>query len=293
MRISTGYQFDQYSLQIASSQARYVRAQQQVATGKRIHTPSDDPSGTATVLHVRSLMSAATQYQSNVERAKGHLGFTESALGEVTNIGRRAYELTLRAANSTTSQTGREAMVTEIEEMQRRLVELGNTQGPMGEYVFGGTMNDARPFSVTGTTLTYNGDAGSIQVETGPVDTLTVNTQGNPMFVDAYAELESLKSDLTGGNIAGLSGPRIEGIQQVLNNVQQQRGVVGSKMRTVDDLNLRYQRMQDDFAKHISDVEEVDIDQAIMQYRQAETAYQAALQVASQGFRLSLMDFIR
>ena len=293
MRISTGYQFDQYSSQIAASQARYVRAQQQVATGKRIQTPSDDPSGTATVLHVRSLMSAAKQYQSNVGRAKGHLGFTESALGEVSNIGRRAYELTLRGANSTTSQTGREAMVTEVEEMQRRLVDLANTQGPLGEYVFGGTRNDARPFSVTGTTLTYNGDAGSIQVETGPVDTLTVNTQGNPMFATAYAELESLKSDLTGGNVSALSGPRIEGIQQVLNNVQQQRGVVGSRMRTVDDLNLRYQRMQDDFAKHISDVEEVDIDQAIMQYRQAETAYQAALQVASQGFRLSLMDFIR
>ena len=58
-------------------------------------------------------------------------------------------------------------------------------------------------------------------------------------------------------------------------------------------LGFFFQRMQDDFAKHISDVEEVDIDQAITQYRQAEVAYQAALQVASQGFRLSLMDFIQ
>ena len=293
MRISTGYQFDQYSAQIAASQARYVRAQLQGATGKRINVPSDDPAGTATVLHVRALKSAAAQYQTNVVRAKGVLGFTESALGEAATIGRRAYELTLQGANSITSQTGRDAMVTEITEMQRRLVDLANTQGPLGEYVFGGQKNDARPFSVTGTTLTYNGDAGAIQVETGPVDTLTVNTQGNPLFVDAYAELEQLKIDLTGGNISALSGPRIEGIQRVLNNVQQERGVVGSKLRTVDELTLRYQRMQDDFAKHISDVEEVDIDQAITQYRQAEVAYQAALQVASQGFRLSLMDFIQ
>jgi len=68
---------------------------------------------------------------------------------------------------------------------------------------------------------------------------------------------------------------------------------VGARLRTVDDLTERYIRMSDEFTKHISDVEEVDVDQAIMQYRLAETAYTAALQVASQGFRLSLMDFIR
>lgn len=293
MRISTGYQFDQYSAQIAASQARYVIAQQQVSTGKRINRPSDDPAGTATVLHVRSLQSAAKQYQNNVDKAKGFLGFTESALSEFATIGRRAYELTLQGANSITSQSGRDAMVSEITEMQRRLVDLANTQGPMGEYIFGGQANDARPFTVAGSTLVYGGDAGNIPVETGPVDTLTVNTQGNPLFVDAYAELESLKNDLTGGNVSALSGPRLEGIQQVLNNVQQERGVVGTKLRTVDELSTRFQRMQDDFSKHISDVEEVDVDQAIVQYRQAEVAYQAALQVASQGFRLSLMDFIQ
>lgn len=293
MRISTSYQYDSYSSQIAASQARYLAAQQQVATGKRIARPSDDPAGVATILSVRSLKATTEQYQRNVQRAKGVLGFTESALGEANTLFRRAYELTLRAANSSTDQTGREAMVAEVSEIQRRLVALGNTQGPSGEYVFAGQANDARPFSVSGSTLAYTGDGGNILVETGPVDTLAINTQGDPMFANAYTELENLKNDLMGGNISSLSGVRIEGIQNTLNAFSQERGVVGSKLRTVEDLTERYTRMSDEFTKHIADVEEVDVDRAIMQYRLAETAYTAALQVASQGFRLSLMDFIR
>ena len=292
MRISTSYQYDSYSSQIATSQARYLEAQQRVATGKRLNRPSDDPAGVATVLSVKSLKATTEQYQRNVQRAKGVLGFTESALGEANTLFRRAYELTLRAANSITDQTGREAMVAEVTEIQRRLVDLGNTKGPSGEYVFAGQANDARPFSVSGTSLTYSGDAGQILVETGPVETLAINSAGDPLFTNAYAELENLKNDLMGGNISSLSGVRIAAIQDTLNAFSQERGAVGARLRTVDDLTARYSRMADEFTKHISDVEDVDVDQAIMQYRLAETAYTAALQVASQGFRLSLMDFI-
>lgn len=292
MRISTAYQYDRYSSQIASSQARYVEAQMRVSTGKRILKPSDDPSGMSTILNVKTLRAATEQYAKNVQAAKGVLGFTESALSEAATLTRRAYELTLSAANSTTTQQARDAMVQEVEQIQRNLVELANTRGPKGEYVFGGQKNDARPFTVTGSTLTYNGDAGDILVETGAVETLAVNTKGDPLFTNAYAELESLKADLLGGNIPALSGVHVAAVQDTLNQIQQQRGVVGAKLRTVDDLTTRYTRMQDDFTKHIADVEEVDVDEAIVQYRLAETAYTAALQVASQGFRLSLMDFI-
>ncbi|MCO5296665.1 MAG: flagellar hook-associated protein FlgL [Fimbriimonadaceae bacterium] len=292
MRISTAYQYDRYSSQIASSQARYMEAQMRVSTGKRINKPSDDPSGVSTILNVKTLQAATKQYAKNVQTAKGVLGFTESALSEAATMTRRAYELTLSAANSTTTQPARDAMIQEIEQMQRNLVDLANTQGPKGEYVFGGQKNDARPFTVTGSTLVYNGDSGDILVETGAVETMTVNSKGDPLFTNAYAELESLKADLSGGNIPALSGVHVGAIQDVLNQIQQERGVVGAKLQTVDDLTSRYTRMQDDFTKHIADVEEVDVDQAIVQYRLAETAYSAALQVASQGFRLSLMDFI-
>lgn len=292
MRISTAFQYDRYSSQIASSQARYMEAQLRVSTGKRIHKASDDPAGVATILNVRTLRAATDQYAKNVQVAKGVLGFTESALAEAATLTRRAYELTLSAANTTTTQPARDAMVQEVEQMQRTLVDLANTRGPKGEYVFAGQKNDARPFSVSGSTLTYNGDAGDILVETGAIETMAVNTQGDPLFTNAYAELESLKADLIGGNIPALSGVHVPAIQDILDQLHLERGLVGAKLRTVDDLTTRYTRMQDDFTKHIADVEEVDIDEAIVQYRLAETAYSAALQVASQGFRLSLMDFI-
>ena len=62
---------------------------------------------------------------------------------------------------------------------------------------------------------------------------------------------------------------------------------------TVDELKAHNQRRIDDFTQRISDVEDVDMAEAITQYQTAQTVYTAALQVASTTHQLSLMDFIR
>src|SRR5687767_12920137 len=120
MRISTGYQFDSYSSQIAASEARMFEAQKRVSTGKRINVASDDPIGTRTVLNYRSLQSANSQYADNLKMAKGFLGFTEESLGETSDVMRQAYQFAVRGANTATDQVGRQGMVAEVTELQRR-----------------------------------------------------------------------------------------------------------------------------------------------------------------------------
>ncbi len=293
MRVSTAYQFESYKRGITSAQERYLDAQRHVSSGKRIETVSDDPFGSSVVLRSSSLKHAIEQYDKNLTTAKDWLGFSESALSDTNDLLKKAYETTVQAANSPTDQIARQAMAQTITEIQQRLVSIANSQGANGQYIFGGQKDAAAPFQVTGTTLVYSGDANSVTVETAAAEALAVNSQGGPLFTSIYANLETLKNDLAGGNVSGLSGIDIKNMQDRLNDVSLERGTIGTKFQHVEDLHTQNVRRRDDFAAQISDIQDVDMSKAILDYKLSETAYSAALQTAAQGFSLSLMDFIK
>jgi flagellar hook-associated protein 3 FlgL len=113
------------------------------------------------------------------------------------------------------------------------------------------------------------------------------------MFIDAYAALESLKNNLQGGNNGALSGIDIPAIQGAMDDFNRERGGIGAKLQQLTQQKTDYQRRIDELSVGISNVEDVDLAEAMVEYQLAETAYTAALNVASQGFGLSLMDFIR
>lgn len=268
-------------------------ASKRLSSGKRINAPSDDAFGTVRSMSMRSIKSAIDQYATNLNTAKGSLGFTESTLGEMTTNVRRAYELAVSGANGATDQIGREAMAAEITQIQSRIVNLANSQGPGGSYLFAGQKTSTKPYVVVGSTLTYNGDTGKMKAEVGPGETITTNVISEPMITDLYNRLESLKSNLVGGQVGAISGTDITNIQASLNAIGFARGDVGASLRNVNELQTQMQRRTDELTTSISDVEDVDITEAMLQYQQANQAYTAALTVASQGFRLSLMDFIK
>lgn len=293
MRISTAYQYSTYTGDIQRAQESMVLAGQQVSTGKRVTKPSDDPLGTSRSLTLRSYKAATQQYQENLQTAKGYLSYSESALSDTYDMVKQAYSLAVSGANSATDQTGRAAMAQQITTMQQRLVQLANTRGPSGQYIFAGQKSTTQPYTQSGTTVTYNGDANPVNVEIGQGEVMQVNTTAEPMFSDLYNKLETLKNNLNGGNVGAISGVSINDMQTAMANISSARGIVGGNLQKVSDYDTQYTKRVDDLTEGISDIEDVDISQAIVSYQQAQNAYQAALSVASKGFQLSLMDFIQ
>lgn len=293
MRISTAYQFETYSADMRRAQERLAIAGAQVSSGKRILKASDDPLGTARTLSMRSYKAATEQYSKNLNVAKGTLGYTEEALGSAYDGIKRAYTLAVSGANSATDQVGRNAMAQEITEIQQRLLQIGNTRGPSGQYIFAGQDNDSVPYTVSGNALVFGGDSNPIHVETSATETMQVNTIAEPLFSDTYNKLETLKNNLLGGNVGAISGVSINDMQAAMTSISASRGQVGAKLKQVEEYTTQYTRRVDDLTKGISDIEDVDIAEALTSYQLAQTAYEASLRVASQGFQLSLMDFIQ
>jgi flagellar hook-associated protein 3 FlgL len=304
MRISTAYQFDTYAQEIDLAYQNYMDAQTEVTTGKRINKLSDDPFGAATALNLNSMQAALTQYNSNLQTAKEVLSDSENALGNTHTLLQSAYELAVSAANSTTTQSARDAMVTQVGEMETQLLGYANTQGPSNEYVFAGQSNSSEPFTVTsdpgtnavqlatGDYLNFNGDNLDVTVQTGATQTMTVNTKGQTLFTQAYQALDQLKSDLQNGDVSSLSSVDIQSLQDSMTQMSDAEGYAGTQLQTVSSMTDNYTQQIDNLTSDVSNIVNVDMAQAIEKYATAQTAYQAALSVVSQGYQYSLVNFI-
>lgn len=293
MRVGMLHQYDSYNRSIQQAYQRYFGAQQEVLTGKRQNLLENDPAGATFVLRGNALKTTIAQYDKNLRTATDYFGSSDVAFSEVSTMLKRASVLAIQGANATADQPSRTAMAKEIAQIQGRLAELANSKGQSGQYLFAGQANSAAPYSVVANALVYAGDNNSVVVESGPGQTMAVNTLAQNMFTGTYAALEALKNDLNSGNVANIGGADLGAIQNSLNAFNDERGNIGAKMSRVKDLTLALTKRTDELTAKIADTEEVDMAESIQTYRIAETAYSAALQVTAQSMRLSLMDFIR
>jgi flagellar hook-associated protein 3 FlgL len=293
MRISTAQQFEGNRHDLSVAHARMSALQKQVVTGRRLNTLREDPMGSVVVMDLRNVRKGVEQHLSNVKTAKSRLAFAENALAETDLVLKRAYNIAVYGANDPTGPDGRLALALEVEELQRRLLDLANTRGPSGESLFAGRATDQQAFVLVGNAIVYNGDTGVLQVEAGPTETLQTNVVGDPSFRVAYDRLETLRQYLLNNETQNISVNSLADLQSSLDEMLAHRGTVGSRMRTAEEYESYNTRRIDELGTRISEVEDVDLMQAISDYRLAEAAYQAALTMAGQSFRLSLMDFIR
>lgn len=293
MRISTSQIYNQHRNNILSRQNEFAMAQNEVSTGKRIQKLSDDPIQAGRLLKIRSVEREITQYTQNLRAGKDYLTNSEQALGDVQGIMKRAYTIAVQGANTSTGQDARTALSQEIASMKERLIGLANSRGSVGQYIFAGQINDATPYQVSGNTLVYNGDANAIRIETGPGETLTVNTIGGNSFIEAYDALASLQTNLLAGNPGLISGSNIEPLKQQAEKFGTMKGEVGLLLRRVSNLEDFNLRRKDELIAQGSEIEDVDMVDAMFRLNQSQTAYQAALQTASSGMNLSLLDYLR
>src|SRR5690554_3724347 len=78
----------------------YERAQTELASGRRILRPSDDPAGARRAMSINSSLQAREQELANIDDARGWLDMADSQLQSVTTRLARARELVTNGANS-------------------------------------------------------------------------------------------------------------------------------------------------------------------------------------------------
>lgn len=182
MRISTNTVYELGIATLQQQQESLLKTQQQVATGRRVLTPADDPVAAARALDVSQADSANTQYAVNRNSAKSNLGLEESTLQSLTGLIQDVRTATLSAGNPVLSNSDRAAIVTELRGNLDQLTGLANSTDGTGQYLFSGYQGTTKPFTLTATGAQYSGDQGQRLVQIGAARQIGVSDSGSDIF---------------------------------------------------------------------------------------------------------------
>ncbi len=187
MRLSTAQIFQQGISNILSRQADVQQTQQQLATGRRVSTPADDPIAAVRILDISEDIQLVDQYERNGDFAQSQLAFEETVLADVANVLQRVRELVVTANNASQSPESRRAIGVEVEARLEELVTLANAQDSTGEYIFAGYQARTQPFSRSGGDVVYSGDDGKRALQISGSTEVAVRDPGNAVFMNVPA----------------------------------------------------------------------------------------------------------
>lgn len=295
MRVTESMRLTNHQRYLNEVAAKLDETQRQLASGRRIERASDDPTAAAVALHYRRGIAYEAQMRRNIESGIAFMNVTEAALEGATEALQRIRELTVQAASDTLSPADRETIAREVDQLIRHLVQIANTE--FGDaYIFSGTATDTPAYAVSGdppTAITYQGDTGLRIRQISREAQAPVNLVGSQVFGSTFDDLIALRDALSSGASAPAIEPYLAAIDASLDRVLSARAELGARINRFEaalqqsettDLNLQELR---------SEVEDVDLAQAIVRLSSEEVALQAALGAIGRATSLTLLDYLR
>jgi len=298
MRIATNTVISSSLANLQYAQNRLQDAQQEVSTGRTLNEPSDNPSGLSQSLSIRTTLDNLDQYQRNLDDAKGFVGLTDTALGQLAQQLRAARQLAIQGATSTMDSSTRDGLANQAQQIAVQVAQIASsTYGP--RFIFGGQRTTQAPYAPNGTgSYTYQGGAApsaddNLTVTIGETETLVINVSGDRVFDKPFKVLSDLQSHLANGQISNLSDLDLDAIDDALKAVTTIRAETGSNAIRIQQASERIDTKKTHLQAVQTQIEDADLPKAILELQTAQMSYQASLTSVSRVFQISLLDFLR
>ncbi len=306
MRITNNMLISNMMLSLSNNLSRTQKYQNQLATGKKISLPSDDPIVASKALKLRTDVSEIQQYKRNTDDATAWMDITESTMKQITEVVHRMRYLTGDASNGTKTPDDLLKIREEAAQLKEQLINLGNTTYA-GRYIFSGYKTDKPLLDKDGNFNIDISNTEQINFEIGIGDDINVNVPGSDLFnggalggQPAAKGGESSFVKTFNNVIDAMASDNKEGLSNLLgdmdeqmNNLLRVRAGLGARMNRVE---LTAERLDDDnvnFTKLMSKNEDVDMAEAIMNLMNEQNVYNASLSTGAKVIQPSLVDFLR
>jgi flagellar hook-associated protein 3 FlgL len=292
MRISEYLRTQDSIMHLQDNQAAVENLRTQIATGRRIQKPDDDPTGTQQSINTRRYLNAVSTSLRAIGYSDDWMSSSAFNVGEMGKIIETARTEATRAASDTYSDDTRESMATQVKEMIKQAVAVANSDS-RGQYLFAGFKVTTQPFTLNADmSVTYNGDGGQIQHEIEPGSTTTVNVAGdNPMFTSTFASLKQLYDGLTTGDTTQIRDS-MDSLDSAAELTVQQQSQLGSRLQSLTSTRSRMEKFEVNLKSLLSHSEDVDVAAATLELSSSEQGYQATLSAMAKTLSTSLFDYL-
>jgi flagellar hook-associated protein 3 FlgL len=280
------------------SQAQEQTFIEQLATGKRVNMPSDDPAAAAADVQNQAFQGQTDQYLKNTTSLEAMFQTADSTLSSVVSSLNQAISLGVQGANGTLSSADMQAIAQQVQGIQSQMVGLGNTSYE-GSYLFGGTDTQSPPFTLDSTQssgVRYNGNAGVNTVDIAQGRSIQTNVPGSQIFQGAGGNimnsLQQLVTALQSGSSANI-GTATTQLTSALSYLSQQRVFYGSAANQLSANQSFLQQEQVNLKTQDNNLVGADLAAAATGLAQAQTAQSAALAALAKVIPQSLLDYLK
>jgi flagellar hook-associated protein 3 FlgL len=297
MQISTASFYDLNAKRISAMTARATQLQTEIATGKKVQAPSQDPAVSQQLAEIARKDQDAQVYGKNMTLAGSLLDQADGVLGQIGTQIQRARELVTKAANGTETVESRRIIGTELASIVDAIVGLANTRNVRGQPLFGtpdGTLAVTRDtdgvfqYATTNVSEVPIADNQSVQA------TESANRIFKGATGDTLNMLDTLAKALTAGDPNGTSArAALDEIQVAGDRVDVVQASVGARSARVELQQSLQTTTGTDRSELRSKLEDTDVPAAYIEMQQLMTALQATQQSFSKLSQLSLFDYLR
>lgn len=200
VRISTNTIYNRTTAALGRQQVDLAKTQDQISSGKRIQTASDDPAGAARVVDLHYSSQLIAQIQKNQQTARDKLQGSEDAITGAINLIQEAMDTAVTVANDTNSAQDIKAIATKVRGSLQELVGLANTRDADGSYIFAGYNAGSIPFVDDGSTIVYQGDSGTREAQIGFQRHMQISEAGDDVFMNILSGNGTFEVNPTSGN---------------------------------------------------------------------------------------------
>lgn len=274
---------------------RLQNAQIDLSTGKLVRKASDDPAKATAAMSLHNQVRRTEHRSRELSDAQGWLNVADTALVSALDLLNRVKELTSRAASmGVTDAPARQAIAAELGNLRQELIAISNTKY-LNRSVFNGTASgDA--YDANGN---YLGNDAQILRTVAPGTVVRTNLTGEEIFGsqaapegDMFAVLDRLATAIAAGDAAGIEAEQnnMDAARTRMASATAELGSRGARLETIaaraasDDTSLR---------QTLSEIEDTDLAAALMDVKNREVAYNAALAAAARVIPQSLLDYLR
>jgi len=283
---------------LAEDQQRINTDLEEIASGRSVNAPSDNPASAAMLVQNADQTSQVDQYLRSIGSVQSELQNADSTLSSVTAVLQRAISLGTEGANGTLNIADRQAIAVEVQGIQTQMVSLANLSY-QGSFVFAGTATQTAPYVLDSTSpsgVRYVGNSEVNNLTLGDHFSVQTNLPGSQLFSspghDVFQGLQDLITNLQSGNAAGI-GTAVSEVSNAYNYINAQRVFYGN---AVNQLNSQQTYLQSDstqLAQQQNTFGGADLASVIGNLQNEQTSRQAALEAVANNLQTDLFNYLK
>lgn len=304
MRITDSFRFRVVTENLNRSRERLSDLQEQLASGKRINRPSDDPEAISNAMKLRSILETNFQFQENIQDGITQLTAQEEALNQIYEILAQVKEITIEGASD--SVTVKSSLAQQLGLILDNILEIANTKFN-GKYIFGGTETLNKPFTLNENVIKFNldepvvdyrGNLGKWNRQINENTTIEVNLNGKEVFdqaagdgVNIFQLIYDLKRLMEQEDTKGINA-KIEDVDKGIEQVLKSFLKIGTRKQLVLFNEDRFMTQNIQIRATMSNLEDTDFAEVFIAFKAEENALNSALSAGARVISPSLLDFL-